>query len=195
MTKERNAFSIRRPVGRPRLRETPLRSNVHATENDNLRSEYLPLFQDVPPSISEMSAALGREPDAINFWLGDSSSVTSLHRDNYENIYAQIRGSKTFVLLSPLEAACVNEQFLPCATYTKKENTWYIVLDEPDGKVPVALWDPDNPEENATEFTKFSQPLRIRLEEGDLLYLPACWSADPPDLHFSKIDTEHRQVS
>jgi hypothetical protein len=73
---------------------------------------------------------LGREPDAINFWFGDSRSKTCLHKgkingpnsdsqcwppflrstftDPYENCYAVVRGTKTFVLLPPIEYYCVH---------------------------------------------------------------------------------------
>ncbi len=64
--------------------------------------------------------ALGQPPDAINLWIGNSNSITALHRDNYENMYYQIIGSKQFVLLSPFETACINEKSLPCATYALK---------------------------------------------------------------------------
>ena len=87
-------------------------------ENDNLRGEYVNLYKDVDQDISWAKIAFGgQEPDAINLWIGNSRSVTALHKDNYENIYCQIIGSKHFVLLSPLETACVNERMLPCATY------------------------------------------------------------------------------
>ena len=65
--------------------------------------------------------ALDQEPDAINLWLGNSQSVTALHKDNYENIYCQLIGSKHFVLLSTVETVCVNEQQLPCANYAFDE--------------------------------------------------------------------------
>lgn len=88
-------------------------------ENDNLRGEYSPLYKDVDKEIPWARIALGgRDPDAINLWIGNSRSVTALHRDNYENIYCQIIGSKHFVLLPPTEMACINEKMLPCATYT-----------------------------------------------------------------------------
>lgn len=87
-------------------------------ENDNLRGEYEPLYKDVDKDIPWAKIAFGgQEPDAINLWIGNSRSVTALHKDNYENIYCQIIGSKHFVLLSPIETACVNEKVLPCATY------------------------------------------------------------------------------
>lgn len=76
------------------------------------------LYEDVDKDISWAKIVFGgQELDAINLWIGNSRSVTALHKDNYENIYCQIIGSKHFVLLSPLETACVNERMLPCATY------------------------------------------------------------------------------
>ena len=73
-----------------------------------------------------------------------------------------------------METACVNEQFLPCAEYADAGG-WLVVPDKPEIKVPVAISDPDSPEENKTQFSRLSRPLRVRLGEGDMLYLPACW--------------------
>ena len=86
-------------------------------ENDNLREEYSKLYDDVEKDIPWARIALDRQPEAINLWLGNSKSVTGLHRDNYENVYCQIIRCKHFVLLPPIEAPCINEQVLPCATY------------------------------------------------------------------------------
>ena len=94
--------------------------------------------------------------------------------DPYENIYAQIKGAKNFTLIPPVETACVNERFLPCAEYTRPQG-WSIRPDSPKVEVPVPLWDPDRPNHNATEFSKLSKPYKVRLGEGDMLYLPACW--------------------
>lgn len=67
--------------------------------------------------------ALGRQPDAVNLWIGNSRSITSLHRDNYENVYCQVVGRKHFVLLPPVEMACINEKLLTAATYAQKPST------------------------------------------------------------------------
>jgi len=144
--------------------------------------------------------AFGQPPDAINLWIGNSNSITALHRDNYENIYYQIIGSKQFVLLPPPETACINEKSLPCATYALKSNSrpesvslcicrlssnlhkyWpskeemVIVPDKPGDVIPFATWDPDNPKEEESPFSCLSRPIRLRLDAGDLLYLPALW--------------------
>ncbi|KAK5149353.1 hypothetical protein LTR04_007162, partial [Oleoguttula sp. CCFEE 6159] len=172
--------------------------------NDNLRNEYSPLFADVPASIPFARIALQHAPEAINFWLGNSHSVTALHKDNYENIYVQVLGRKHFVLLPPVEAACVNERMLPSATYAhvrrreqgegrgdggdagdgevvipkgdgEEEEQLEMRPDDPAQEVPFATWDPDEPEKRPTQFSRLSRPARVTLEEGDMLYLPALW--------------------
>lgn len=50
-----------------------------------------------------------------------------------------------------------------------------VVVDEPNEYVPFATWDPDLPSRNSTPYSRYSRPLRVTLEEGDMLYLPALW--------------------
>ncbi|KAI0422202.1 phospholipase A2 [Xylaria grammica] len=156
------------------------------TQNDNLRHEYVTLFSQVEKSIAFARIALERDPDAINLWIGNSRSVTALHRDNYENIYVQIAGRKHFVLLPPLFQPCVNEQDLKPATYVRAggegEEGLVLRMDETveengDGapKVPFATWDPDAPKVRATPYSHLTEPMRVSLEPGDMLYLPAMW--------------------
>ncbi|KAF3047065.1 hypothetical protein E8E12_010942 [Didymella heteroderae] len=155
------------------------------TQNDNLRDEYTSLFSDVPSSIAFARVALDQAPDAVNFWLGSAASTTALHKDNYENIYVQILGRKHFVLLPPVDAPCVNEQSVLAGTYAPKppsetiggegKEGLVIQIDDPPAYVPFATWDPDSPHANATPYSTYAQPMRVTLEEGDMLYLPALW--------------------
>ena len=150
-------------------------------ENDSLRTEYEELMHDVPASISFARIALQRQPDAINFWLGNSYSVTQLHKDNYENIYAQVLGQKHFVLLPPVDVAAVGEKFCSTADYefveapTTGEMELSLRLNESNEKVPFPTWDPDKPHERATKFSDLAFGMRVTLNEGDVLYLPAQW--------------------
>jgi len=41
-----------------------------------------------------LTEALGSAPEAVNLWIGTDASVTSFHRDHYENLYCVIRGTK-----------------------------------------------------------------------------------------------------
>ncbi|KAK4632844.1 Bifunctional peptidase and (3S)-lysyl hydroxylase Jmjd7 [Fulvia fulva] len=147
-------------------------------QNDSLRLEYPELFPDVPKTMPFASEALNQEPDAINFWLGNDRSTTSLHKDNYENIYAQIRGQKHFVLLPPVEIPCVNETPLQFARYhpsLEHEHKLEPGLDTDTELIPVPLWDPDEPDTRSTVYSKHSKSLRVTLYEGDIMYLPAMW--------------------
>ncbi|KAI9794740.1 MAG: hypothetical protein M1835_006371 [Candelina submexicana] len=146
------------------------------TQNDNLRNEYLPLFADVERDIAWARIALAKAPDAVNLWIGNSRSVTSLHKDNYENVYVQVVGRKCFVLLPPVEAVCVEEKEMRAATYVRDREGKLVVRDDEGGEmVPTATWDPDVPAVMAKGLERMSRPLRVTLDEGDMLYLPALW--------------------
>lgn len=131
----------------------------------------------------------------MNLWLGDDRSTTALHKDNYENIYVQIRGQKHFVLMPPVEMPCVYEQLLHRGRYVPRphpnaENEsgkadrngrqsgdcdLEIQLDASADLVPIAIWDPDEPEQHPTAYSHLAKPLRVTLREGDMLYLPSMW--------------------
>ncbi|KAF5389050.1 hypothetical protein D9757_004891 [Collybiopsis confluens] len=64
-------------------------------------SEFVPLRKDVPSELKWCSEALDRGIDAVNLWIGDGNSVSSIHSDPYENIYTVVRGQKHFTLLPP----------------------------------------------------------------------------------------------
>ncbi|MCJ1403305.1 hypothetical protein MMC11_006528 [Xylographa trunciseda] len=162
------------------------------TQNDNLREEYSQLFEDVEENICWARIALERQPDAINLWIGNSRSVTALHRDNYENIYCQVIGQKHFTLISPVETGYINEQYLPPATYLlsepkgtyndsspiseMKQEQLVIEPDEDPEPVPCATLDPDKFEQDVQGVHQ-CRPIRVTLGPGDMLYLPAMWSA------------------
>lgn len=156
--------------------QTGLRLRNPPEENDNLRSEYEDLYADVEKDIAFARIALQRPPDAINLWVGNGKSVTAMHKDPMENIYVQIRGRKHFTLLPPLCHPCTNEKLIPPATYRREANGQLsLEIDEGKDLVPLATWDPDEPDSNATRFSHMVKPLRVTLEPGDMLYLPAMW--------------------
>ncbi|KJX94163.1 jmjc domain-containing protein 7 [Zymoseptoria brevis] len=159
--------------------DTTINVKYAQPQNDSLRTEYSSLFTDVPPTIPFATIALEQDPDAVNFWLGNSRSTTSIHKDNYENIYVQIRGQKHFTLLPPIEMACVNETPLPFGRYhPDPENGAQLEarINADDEELrPVPIWDPDKPDVRSTRYSKLSRPLRVTLNEGDMMYLPALW--------------------
>ncbi|KAF5126140.1 JmjC domain-containing protein 7 [Metarhizium anisopliae] len=145
------------------------------TQNDNFRDEYSCLFPDAQKDIPFARIALQRGPDAVNLWIGNSRSVTATHKDNFENIFVQVIGRKHFVLLPPVCHPCMNEALLTPATYVRDETGLSIRVDEGADLVPFVTWDPDDPQTNSTAFSRFAKPMRVTLNPGDMLYLPAMW--------------------
>lgn len=75
---------------------------------------------------------------------------------------------------------CVNEKPLRPGTYVRdqQDRQLHLVMDggeSEDVSVPFAVWDPDQPDENATPYSRLAEPVRVTLREGDMLYLPALW--------------------
>lgn len=95
----------------------------------------------------------------------------------------QIQGQKHFVLLPPHCYPCVNEKPLRPGTYARMGGSdgLGLVMDAGEGgqeeseSVPFATWDPDSPEDNATPYSRLAEPMRVTLDQGDMLYLPAMW--------------------
>lgn len=142
--------------------------------------EYLELVstgtQDLPPYLGNLEL---RELNSMchwpayfdkmgppRFWLGPSGTVTPLHCDYDDNIFAQIWGTKR-IFLSPPH----HDEFL----YTREANA-------------ILFGSPFNPE--APDFEKFPlarQALMVEciVNPGDLLYVPAGWYHQVRSLTFS----------
>jgi hypothetical protein len=100
------------------------------------------------------------------YWLGPAGTVTPLHCDYDDNIFAQIWGSKRVTLVPPH-----HEAFL----YVREAN-------------PVLFGSPFDPE--APDFERFplareAAPVECIVNPGDLLYVPAGWYHQVRSLSFS----------
>lgn len=108
-----------------------------------------------------------------------------MHKDNYENVYVQVVGLKHFVLLPPVEMPCANERVVPQYRYVpvvreaggdgEGDGELAIEAQQDSESIPVAIWDPEVPDERMSEYSHLSRALHVTLQEGDMLYLPAMW--------------------
>ncbi|KXZ56896.1 hypothetical protein GPECTOR_1g808 [Gonium pectorale] len=111
-------------------------------QNSNLSEELGGLMDDIGPGLAWAEEVFGGAPEATNLWIGDGRSATSFHKaappaplspaprpaprpfppfppphDHYENLYAVLRGTKTFTLLPPCDAYRMYLTRAPAASY------------------------------------------------------------------------------
>lgn len=157
-------------------------------QNNNLTHEFQKLLADVDADLPFARETFGTgPPDAVNLWIGDDRSVTSFHKDHYENLYAQIRGTKIFTLLPPCEVYRMHMRTYPAATYAPGAGGRLVpVLQQPQRMVAWCPVDPCAAEEPAAlalarkQYPLFFDPglplpLQVELSPGELLYLPSMW--------------------
>lgn len=87
-------------------------------QNNCLNTEYTHLLPDIQPNIQEFGTRVfGQPPEASNVWFGTGESVSSLHQDWVENLYAVVRGVKEFVLIPPWESIFLPKPDIPSASF------------------------------------------------------------------------------
>jgi len=99
-------------------------------QNSNFLDEFDELLTDTEAEIPWASEAFGKQPDAVNIWLGNKHSITSMHKDHYENLYAVIKGSKTFILHPPTDLPCLTYKQYKVGRYFKDQNSMYHMKNE-----------------------------------------------------------------
>eukprot|EP00798_Chlamydomonas_sp_ICE-L_P003309 gene3308-13336_t len=107
------------------LRSSRNRSDPHQRlvpyiqhQNNSLAEEYEYLTEDLGSRLSWADEVFGgNPPEATNLWIGDERSVTSFHKDHYENLYAVIAGTKVFTLLPPSDIYRIHYGLYSAAQY------------------------------------------------------------------------------
>ncbi|XP_039905676.1 bifunctional peptidase and (3S)-lysyl hydroxylase JMJD7 [Simochromis diagramma] len=142
----------------------------------NLLQELPELTADVQPHIAWMSTALGKLPDAVNFWLGEANAITSMHKDHYENLYCVVAGEKHFVLMPPTDRPFIPYGLFQPAVYHQRDDGEFEVIDQSDSEmVPWIPLDPLNPDLERFPQYRRARPLHCSVKAGEMLYLPSLW--------------------
>ncbi|KAL6075674.1 JmjC domain-containing protein 7 [Balamuthia mandrillaris] len=165
-------------------------------QNGNFSKDFSKLWRDIEEDIEWVTEALGMPPDVVNFWMGDDRSVSSLHKDHYENLYVVIAGEKLFTLYPPTDMYFLPEKKnLRVASYRERTTTasttnnssphhssFDIIDSDPPTFVPWIAVDPFpvNDEEREKQerlYPRFKKatPFHVRLRPGEMLYLPSLW--------------------
>lgn len=97
-------------------------------QNSNFTDEFRKLAGDVEADVCWATAAFGKTPDAVNFWMGDERAVTSMHRDHYENVYCVVSGHKDFILLPPTDLPWVPYENYKTGQFREVANGQFDVI-------------------------------------------------------------------
>ena len=143
------------------------------SQNDNLNMDYHGLLKDIDPHLSFATEALDRFPDATNFWMGGEKSITSLHKDHYENLYVVVSGTKEFILHAPTDAYFLYYRNYPVARYLKIDEAWE--LEEMNMEMPWISINPLRPDRTRFPLYRYATPMKATLYAGDMLYLPSMY--------------------
>ena len=150
------------------------------SQNSNLTTTSLgPILRHLPKNFPFARPVLG-EPEATNLWIGDERSVTSTHRDPYENLYLVLKGSKTFTLYPPVEEITLPTQDVLTGNFAFDASTgvFSTVLNEDQPRIPWVSVDPLLPREKLIEqhpLYERASPRTVTVHEGEMLYLPSGW--------------------
>ena len=158
-------------------------------QNNCFNTEYSTLHQYISES-KLMNDVFDTPPDAVNLWIGNALSVSSLHRDMYENIYSVVSGRKIFYLYPPVSYHYLQfsyyhtAQFVPKRLITdpslpyieltdERYSEWCILPDINNSRIPWSDWDASK--YDASIHSIHLKPLTVTLYPGDTLYLPSQW--------------------
>ena len=124
------------------------------------------LLQDIE-ELQWAREAFGKNPDAINFWMGDGRAVTSTHKDPYENIYCVVKGFKDIILFPPSDIPWLPYKLCDQAIYKKGQNGSFIIETlEDTPQLPWIAVDPLNPDFNEfPEYKVINYKLGINLDQ------------------------------
>jgi len=175
---------------RERFGELPVRARVgdyintafapdRAMQDMSLQA-YLDLVadstQDLPPYVGNLELrelnrlchwpAYFKKMGPPRFWLGPAGTVTPLHCDYDDNIFAQIWGAKR-IFLSPPH----HDEFL----YPREANA--ILFGSP--------FDPEAPDYEKFPLARQAAMIECTMQAGELLYVPAGWYHQVRALTFS----------
>jgi jumonji domain-containing protein 7 len=144
-------------------------------QNGNLKSEFECLMNDIDLSCLEyVSRAFNTDMDAVNIWIGTEESVSSAHKDHYENLYVQICGKKIFYILPPSAVTHLDVQMYKAARYQKQGEQWNIIPNDDNYSTTVPWIKLDFRHAYESHLNNI-YPMKVELSPGDVLYLPSLW--------------------
>ena len=166
------------------MRLADLLALLRAETREAFYLEYNALHQYLGEELRAMAPApadaAGLRPLVQNVWLGKGGTASPLHYDDYENLLAQVRGTKELLLFPPADHR--NLYYTARAKGTLRyrwPDTWERKAIEGDAREAKVVFgssvDLSNPDLGRHPRLEKATAYRVSLREGETLYLPAFW--------------------
>jgi jumonji domain-containing protein 7 len=125
--------------------------------------------------------------------MGNERSVSSMHKDHYENLFYVASGEKIFTLCPPADAPFLYERPVPSGRFVvqgdeyrhdhdgerPQPGVWRVRVDGPPLEPQLVPWitaDVTSKDDwHAFPLLQYAHPQTVRVQAGELLYLPALW--------------------
>mmetsp|Transcript_1861 Transcript_1861/g.3360 ORF Transcript_1861/g.3360 Transcript_1861/m.3360 type:complete len:373 (-) Transcript_1861:71-1189(-) len=162
----------------------------YSRQNDCLRTELQPLMKLFPSTIPFAQEAFNTQPEAVNIWIGNEKSVSSIHKDHYENIMCVTCGEKEFTICPPLDAMFFKESCFPTGTFSRdtiNNGQWTVEVDSTTTTRWIESFHVNklmsttpcekerNEYLNQYPLLKYIHPMKVSIKAGDMFYLPSLW--------------------
>ena len=115
-------------------------------------------------------------PKETNLWLSAGDTMTSLHQDTTENIMAQVRGTKEFLLFAPEEKDHLYYQrVMEVARNSRETGNIFVGKTGRGDSANHGLVNVRKPDLVKHPLYASARGLRCRIGPGDALYVPGEW--------------------
>ncbi|CAD7923848.1 unnamed protein product [Amoebophrya sp. A120] len=137
-----------------------------STSSPSLYRQFEQFFQ----SYTEDSVFDADSLEALNLWVGDDRSVSSFHKDNYENLYLVTSGRKVFWLAPPSSVSFLHFMKYQVASYRCKETSVQSGAETPAAEKDTTVTEcqQDQDASSVSKMTAQTEPTyswSIQLEE------------------------------
>ncbi|SFW16467.1 cupin-like domain-containing protein [Cellulophaga fucicola] len=164
--KEVNLLAGNYIQGETKYQKSTLKSYLEKLKEANTDTNFtdylttLDIFNYLPNLGGDTDFTIFEQHTAVNdiaAWIGPKGTVTGFHNDSGDNMYAQIKGEKLFIIVPPTHAKSI----YPSSKYINGAVA---------SKIDLANF-------NAEEFTNFKNVpfYKVVLQPGDVLFLPKKW--------------------
>ena len=142
--------------------------------NDNFRTRFASLHDDIE-MVMPCTEGTPMVLESLNMWMGTSNCRAPVHSDTYNNLYVVVRGTKTFRLYHPLDAAFMYTTMWQTADFVRDDAGWRV---EPRPRGETQPWpavDVDSPDFERHERFARARAVDVTLHAGDVLFVPLQW--------------------